>query len=165
MKETAMFPHNESLTMKAFDFVVLAAIFVFNSTVLALDWQYIAMAIGGSLSGAVMLAYFRRDPRKGEQVFKTLCSAIGGIVTGTAIEEFLALDSPRYILALYFHTGLLSLVFLRALLSLTERSSADVIRDLLQRIFNLRLPNEQRRKRRRRSGDSVAPNSNEKEGE
>lgn len=149
--------------MKAFDLAILTATFIFNTLVLGLDWQYVAIAAGGSFSGAIILAYFRRDDRKGEQVFKTLCAAIAGIVTGAAIEEWFDPMNPKAILGLFFMSGLLSLAMLRALLNLTEKNAAEISRSMLQRIFNLKLDDERRRKRRREL--EVKENKNEKEGE
>jgi hypothetical protein len=145
---TSTFP-NETLPMKVLDFIVLTVTLLFNTLILGLDLAYIAVAIGGSLSGAVMLAYFRRDPRKTEQAFKTLCAAIGGVILGSTLEEFAKVTQPKYLLGIYFFSGLLSLAILRGLLNLTERNSAELCRMVLQRIFNLRLPEENERPRKR----------------
>lgn len=153
--------HTETLTMKAFDFTILGAAFVFNTLLLGLDWEYVAIAAGGSFSGAIILAYFRRDDRKGEQIFKTLCAAIAGIVTGAAVEEWFDLTNPKATIGLFFMSGLLSLAMLRALLNLTEKNAAEISRSMLQRIFNLKVEEDRRRKRRREH----VTNETKKEGE
>lgn len=147
--------HNETPAMKVFDGIVLLAVFLWNTAVLGIDWHYIAVAVGGSFSGAVILAYFRRDPRKGEQAFKTLSAAVSGIIIGSAIEEYFTLESTKFIVGVFFLSGLLSLAVLRALINLTEQSAGDILKDLLQRVFNLKLPEEsERRKRRRGLGEN-----------
>lgn len=146
--------HETSTSMKAIDAVILIAAFVFNALVLDVNWQFVAVAVAGAFSGSIVLAYFRRDPRKSEQVFKVLCSAISGIVLGSVAHEYMSVQSFHYDLGIFFTTGLLSLVILRALLGLTEQNSMDVLRTLLQRMFGLQTPAE-RRSRRRSSGNDL----------
>jgi len=140
--------------MKAFDLVVLVLTFLFNSLLLGVDWQYVAIATLGSFSGAVMLTYLRRDPRKSELVFKTLAASIGGLISGAAIEEYLKFQSIKYVIGIYFLCGLLSLVVLRALLNLTERNSASVLRGLLDRVFDLPSASDRRRYSKERDADN-----------
>lgn len=135
---------------KLLDAAVLASAFVFNALVLDADWQSIAIAVGGSVSGSVILAYFRRDPRKVEQLFKVVASAIGGLVLGTVSQEYLRIESQAYRLGLFFIDSMLALVVLRALLSVTEQNAVEIIRGSLQKFLNLRKPAERRYKYRRR---------------
>lgn len=132
------------------DALILSVVFIYNTAFLGLDWQYVAIAVGGSFSGAVILAYFRRDDRKAEQVFKTLCASISGIIVGAAIEEWFQMHSAKMVLIMFFLSGLLSLVMLRTLLGLTERNAAEICKDVLQRLLNLKLPDERERQKRRR---------------
>lgn len=139
--------HDTSGSMKVFDALVLSAALVFNSAALGVDWQYLAVALGGSLSGAVILAYFRRDSRKLEQLFKALCAAISGLVIGAFLQEYFQIVRPQNILAVFFFTSLLSLVLLRSLLILTERNAGEILKDAIQRILNLQLKEEKERRK------------------
>ena len=133
--------------MKIIDAAILTVAFIFNAFILDAEWQSLAIAIGGSLSGSVILAYFRRDSRKVEQVFKVLCSAIGGLVLGTVLQEYLQIESQGYRLGLFFMASMLALVVLKSLLSLTEKNSGEIVRGILQRVFNLQLKEEKTRRR------------------
>lgn len=129
------------------DAVLLTVAFLFNAVILDASLQSILIAVGGSVSGAIILAYLRQDARWLEQFFKVSSSAISGIVFGTVIVERWALTAPAYRLGVFFTSSLLSLVVLRALLTLTENNIADVLRSLLQRIFNLKTPAERKRRK------------------
>lgn len=150
--------------MKLHDAAILTIAFVFNAFVLDAEWQSLMVAVGGSISGAVILAYFRRDTRKAEQLFKVLASAIGGLVLGTVLQRYLHIESEEYRLGLFFATSMLSLVVLRSLLSLTENNVAELIRGVLQRVFNLRVETEKVKKRVRHNEAKIAE-LERKEGE
>lgn len=157
------FNFDSSPFMKLFDAAILTIAFVFNAVVLDAEWQSLAIAIGGSLSGSVVLAYFRRDSRKMEQFFKVLCSSIGGLVLGTVLLEYFHVENPAYRLGLFFFTSMLALVVLKSLLTMTEQNASDVVRGVLQRVFNLRLEAERTKKRVRRNEKRI--DQIEKEGE
>lgn len=147
---------------RLFDTVILFATFAFNAIVLDADVMSILIAVGGSLSGAVMLGYFRRDARKFEQFFKVLASAIGGLVLGTVLQEYLRVDSAAYRLGLFFVCAMLALVVLRALLTLTEQNASDAIRGLLQRVFNLRIETDKVKRRSKQNTERIEVLENEK---
>lgn len=132
------------------DAVILTAAFAFNAVVLDASLQSILIAVGGSISGAIILAYLRQDTRVAEQFFKVACSAISGLVFGTVIIEYWQFEAPAYRLGVFFTASLLSLVVLRALLTLTENNIADVLKSALQRLFNLKTADE---KKRRKEGE------------
>lgn len=138
---------NQSPMIKLLDAAILTLAFVFNAIVLDADVKNILIAVGGSLSGSMILAYFRRDARKAEQFFKITCSAIGGLVLGTVLQEYFALDKQAYKLGLFFITSMLALVIMRSMLNLTERNAGELIKDIFQRIFNLQLKEERTRRR------------------
>lgn len=135
----------ENAAMKSVELSLLTLSLGFSSIAVNANWESLLVAIGGSFSGSIVLAYFRRDSRKVEQMFKTLCSSICGLVLGAALQEYLIIEGLRYSLLLYFFSGLLSLALLRGLLSATEQNAAMACKHLLQRIFNLQLENERRR--------------------
>ena len=152
-----------SILTRLFDTAVLAVFFVLNALVLDAEWERLITAVVGSISGAIILAYFRRDPNKGEQVFKVLASAIGGLVLGTVLQKYLHIESEEYKLGLFFATSMLALVILRSLLSLTENNVAEVLRGVLQRVFNLRLETEKVKKRVRHAEEKIAEIENKQE--
>ena len=139
-----------STQMKVFDTLILLTAFVFNTAVLGDGSHEIIVAVGGSFSGSVILAYFRRDSRKLEQLFKVAASTIGGFVLGTVSQEYFQLTNVRYQLGLFFCCGMLSLAFLRALLSITERNAAQVCKDVISRLFLVKLETRARHTARRR---------------
>jgi len=155
--------NNTSASVKIFDALILTVCFAFNTLVLGVDWQAVAVALGGSFSGAVILAYFRRDSRKLEQGFKVLCSSIGGLVLGTVLQEYFQILNPKYQLGLFFVCSLLSLVLLRALISVTEKNAADICKGVMFRILNL--PNDGKPISRRSVGGRSHKRRHESEGE
>lgn len=146
---------NETPFMKILDAAILTIAFVFNALVIDPEWRSIIIAIGGSLSGSVILAYFRRDVRKGEQLLKVIASAVGGLVLGTVLQEYTHIESEAYRLGLFFATSMLALVILRTLLNLTEQNAADAVKGILQRVFNLRLESEKTNRRVDRNRDRI----------
>ena len=132
---------------KVFDAVLLITVFAFNAVVLEADVASIVVAFLGAISGAIMLAYFRRDTRKLEQLFKVLTSAIGGIVLGTVLGEYLNVQSHAYRLGVFFLSSMLSLVILRSLLHLTEKNATDVLRGALTRALNLKAKEDRQEKK------------------
>lgn len=144
------------------DGIVLASAFLFNAIVLDADVFSICIAIGGSLSGAIVLAYFRRDVRKFEQVFKVLASAIGGLVLGTVLQQYLHIDSYNYRLGLFFFCSMLALVILRSLLTMTEKNAGELLKAIILRVFSLQIKEEKTRRRVSKLEDKV---NDMKEGE
>lgn len=151
--------------MKTLDAAILTIAFIWNAFALDAEWQSLMIAIGGSLSGSVILAYFRRDIRKTEQLFKVIASAIGGLVLGTVLQKYLHIEAEEYRLGLFFACSMLALVVLRSLLSLTENNVAELIRGVLQRVFNLRVETEKVKKEVRRNREKIAELEHKKEGE
>jgi len=128
------------------DAAILAVCFAFNAMILDADTQAILIAVIGSISGAVILAYFRRDISKVELFFKVLASSIGGLVLGTVLQEYLHVEPSAYRLGIFFLCGMLALVVLRTLLNFTEKNSADLLRGIVQRVFNLQVKTEKTRR-------------------
>lgn len=128
--------------MKLFDAISLTLIFVFNALILDPEWLSIALAVGGSLSGAMMLAYFRRDNTFWELFLKVCSSAIGGLVLGTVLQEYLNIEPPAYKLGLFFFSSLLALGTIGAMLSIADKNLAAVLKAVLQRLSGIKLENE-----------------------
>lgn len=119
------------------DAAVIVATFAFNAVMAQVDWPFVAIAIGGSVSGSIVLGYFRRDRRLVEQLFKMACAAISGVVMGAAIDEWLALGNVKFSLGIFFTAGFVSLAVLRATLQLTERHTLELLRDVILRLLGL----------------------------
>lgn len=137
------------------DAFVLTGAFVFNALVLDVETMQLAVAVGGSLSGSMVLAYFRRDLTRFELLFKIIASAIGGLVLGTVLQKYLNIEAAEYRLGLFFFCSMLALVVLRSLLSLTENNVAQMLKGILQRVFNLQLKEEKTRRRVDKLEDKV----------
>lgn len=142
--------------IRIMDAAILTVCFAFNAFMLDADTQSILIAVGGSISGSVILAYFRRDSRILEQFFKVACSSIGGLVLGTVLQEYLHIESSAYRLGLFFTASMLALIVLRSLLSLTENNVAELLRGVLQRFFNLRVESEKTNRRVRANSEKIA---------
>lgn len=132
----------ETPIMKLFEITSLTLLFVFNSLILDPEWLSIAIAVGGSLSGAMILAYFRRDNTLWELFLKVFSSAIGGLVLGTVIQEYLHVEPPAYRLGLFFFSSLLALGTIGAMLSIADRNLAQVLRAVIQRLSGLKMNTE-----------------------
>lgn len=132
---------------RLFDAVVLCMTFIYTSMLVDADLDSLMIAVGGSVAGAVMLAYFRRDSTKFEQFFKVIASAIGGLVLGTVLQKYFNIEAREYRLGLFFGSSMLAVVVLGSLLSLTENNVSDMLKGVLQRVFNLQLKEERTRKR------------------
>ncbi len=98
--------------------------------------EFIVTVLGASLAGAVVLAYFRRDRNHREIFFKTVCAAICGLVSGSILTRYYAVEPIEYVVAIYFFAGLLSLFFIKGLLSVTEQNASGLIVTVIQRILN-----------------------------
>lgn len=126
-----------SPTFKLFDSFIITGFLIFNSLVANVDWPFVVVAIGGSVSGSIVLGYFRRDKRRIEQFLRSACAAISGIVIGTVVDELLALGNAKLSLGIFFASGFVSLAILRATLQITERHTLEVMRDVLLRLLGL----------------------------
>lgn len=128
---------NQSPTKLLIDVALIAFTFLFNATVADVNWPFIAIAVGGSVSGSIVFGYFRRDKRFIEQLFKMACAAISGIVIGAAADEWLNTANPKFSLAVFFTAGFVSLAVLRATLQITERHTLIIMRNLILRLLGL----------------------------
>jgi hypothetical protein len=129
--------NNQSPIKVLLDAGIVLATFLFNAAITNIDWPFIAIACGGSVSGSIVFGYFRRDKRLTEQLFKMACAAISGIVIGTAADEWIAAGNPKFSLAIFFAAGFVSLAVLRATLQITERQTLSIMRDLLSRLLGI----------------------------
>ena len=131
-----------------FALAIMLLSIIINSFVLGLDLESVAIAIGGSFSGAFLLAYFRRERSRSELCFKIASASLSGIVCGSALIKYLNLASKEYVLFWYFATALVSLVVIGALLSFSEKNVKEVIITVAHRVFNF-TPTEKETERKR----------------
>jgi len=146
MPKKMMIPHSRILAehatppfMKALYLVLSTSSFVLTSIGLAVDWQYIALAVGTSVCGSLVLAYIRPEKTFWRQVVKGLMATIVGLVFGSAIIENRGIETPEYVGLTYFLTSLLALIIIRALVALTEAKAGSVVVTIVQRILNVNL--------------------------
>lgn len=147
--------------MKLAHMFSLLTSFVMIIAALNVDWQYIALAGGGSFAGAVILAYFRRESNQYEQLYKILAGTIAGIIIGAGITEYRQLTAPSYIAVTFFLAGSLNLLILRTIVSMTESNAQRLTTTLVQRIFNVNLgdgePPAAASRRSKSAGPRVTP--------
>ena len=153
--------------MKILDAAILTVAFVFNALVLDADLQSILIAVGGSISGSIILANFRRGIRVVDQMFNVICSAIGGLVLGTVLQEYLHIESPSYRLGLFFAASMLALSILSGIVNVTDRNMPAILKGIIQRLLGLQLETEKVKFRVRRNEEKIAELQDEskKEGE
>lgn len=140
--------------VKMLNFILPTFSFILTAAGLQIDWHYIALAVGGSVSGSVILSYFRREKSRYEQVYKMLTSAIGGLIVGSAVVSYRLMEVPSYIALTYFICSMLVLIILRTFISLTETNAATLTTTLIQRVFNIKLDEEIGGSQRREGGQS-----------
>lgn len=130
-----------------FDFILTISALVWATVVSGVEWQALAVAVGGSICGAVALGYFRSERNKWDTAFKVLTSMLGGFTLGAVVEEYYQIESWRYRLAIYFLTSMISVVILKTVLSFTEKNIPDLLQTFLQRFLGLRTEAELKQKR------------------
>lgn len=123
--------------MKALFVVLSLSSFVLTGLGLQIDLQYIALAVGSSVAGSLMLAYIRPERTFWRQLVKGCMATIVGLIFGAAIIEYYAIEVPEYIGLVYFVASLLALIAIRALVGLFEQNATSFTAALIQRILNV----------------------------
>lgn len=149
-----MIQTNTDNFMKIFLDTLLLILF-FASGALGLDVpsKVVLIALLGSLSGSIVLAYFRRE-KLSEMVFKVMCSSIAGLFLGVGSQEYFQIEKITLIGLNYFLSSLLSLFILKALVSFTESSALKIIKTIFQKVVSNILSSfgyKEEKERRKRS--------------
>jgi hypothetical protein len=116
------------------------ALLFFDAVLLDLDKAQILVALIGTLSGAFVLTYYRKELTWTDRILKMLASSLGGMFVGTALNTYLGYigterDNLAYAGVIWFIASFLVLVILRALLSATEKNASGVVTTIAKKIF------------------------------
>lgn len=134
MCEVKSMPHT-FLTIKTFYGLWLCVLLVTDAALLGLSPIQVAIALIGALSGGFMLNYFSSGELPlSTRVLKTIMSAIGGVFIGAAIRRYLNAESDEYIGAIFFITSFLILIFLRALLKVSETNATGIVTNIVSKV-------------------------------
>ncbi len=146
--------------MKAvFDFVFLTTLYIGGVITLETDWRYALVISSASVAGSIVLAYYRRDRDYKEIFFKSACASILGLVVGAVVTKRWEIESVEYLIGTYFFASLLSIFFIKGLLSFVEQNAVGMIITIAQKF----LPNGQLVKTQiavTKEGDTVKTESN-----
>lgn len=124
------------------DAIFMLTLYIGGALTLDLELRSVIVIVLASLSGAVVLSYFRRDRDYREIFYKSACAAICGLVCGAAIARYFQIEHVEYIIINYFLSALLSLFFIRGLLYVTEQNATNVLLVFLQRVLNTQTKTE-----------------------
>lgn len=133
---------SSGLIMKTLTLFFASVSFVLTSLGLEIDLRYAALAIGGSFGGSVVLAYYRPERSWFEQTRKVVVSTTTALIVGSVVVKYRGMADAEYIAFTYFVCGTLALIFIRAVISLTESNAATFTTTLVQRVFNIKLDKE-----------------------
>lgn len=138
--------HSEIPTMKIIYLLIMAGCFAFNTFILDVNWHYVAIAVGGSFSGSIILAQIKRENSVVEQCYKILGSSISGLIFGAMLAKWRNIVEVEYLLGTFFFTGMLSLFFVRSIVKITEQNSdgvtVTIFQTFIRRVFNVRTRNK-----------------------
>lgn len=137
----------ESTITRIVEFSFLAAVFLLNALVLDARYENILLAVSGSLAGALMLTYYRREKIKAEMAFKVLASAMGGIVFGSVAQAYFEITHPSYLLGLFFISSILSIALIKAVLNFTDQNASEFIKTVVHRMFGFEVKSVKEKKR------------------
>lgn len=114
--------------------IALLTLMFLDAIYLGMDWERLLVAITSSIAGAFTLTFYRKSLNLSEKVIKILSASLGGFFIGAAVAEYLGLQKLNYMGAAFYLTSFLILVFLRALLSVTERNATGIVATIYNKI-------------------------------
>jgi len=129
----------QASVMKSFYLLLCATSFALTSVGLEIDWHYIFLAVGGSLGGSMLLAYFRREKSWFEATYKVGMAAVAGLIVGSVIVKYRGMIDAEYIAAVYAASAMLMLFFARTIVGFAESNAGKITTTIFQRVFNINL--------------------------
>lgn len=139
MPTGAIGDHTPDLLMKLFNLLLAAISFGLAALGLEIDVQYVALVIGSTIAGSLLLGFYRPERTFVERLKKIAMASLAGLIFGSAIVSWRMIEMPAFISLTYCMTSMLVLIFLRTLVGLTETNAGTLTTTLIQRIFNVKL--------------------------
>ncbi len=124
-----------NLIKNLFDFCLLTSLYVGGILTLGTDWQYVLAISSASVAGSIVLAYFRRDRDYKEIFFKSACASILGLVVGAVSTKYYNIEATEYVIGVYFFASLLSIFFIKGLLSFVENNATQMVITVFQKFL------------------------------
>lgn len=125
------------MLVKTLKVVLLAGLLFLDAVFLGMNPEQLVTAIFGVLSGSFILTYYRKGLSMSDRVIKILCSSLGGLFVGAAANQYFRVESLPYFGIIYFLSSFLVLIFLRAILSVTEKNATGIVTAIVSRKFKL----------------------------
>lgn len=132
----------EIMLANIFKVCLFIAFFIFDIIFLDIPAKDAAIAVGGAFTGAMVLGYIKREKNWIERIIKTICSAAAALFIAPAFLQYYEITKSAYVGLVFFTVSIMSLFILRALINLTEKNAATVIKQVFVRVFNLKVTEE-----------------------
>jgi len=123
--------------MKLLNFILPSISFALTSFGLEIDLPYICLAIGSTAAGSMLLNFYRPEKTLGRTVYKSIMAAVAGVVFGSALIAWRQVEAPPYVAMYYCLASMLSLMFLKSVVTFGEANSDSLIRTVIQRVFDI----------------------------
>lgn len=137
MERIILQPQISRGAMQLTDTILLATFVLLSGTALEVDWYYISLAGLGSVSGSLMLAYFRRNHLKKEIIMQSGASTLGAIFIGSAVISYYQIERVSYIAFCYFLISFVNLTLIKSALDFTEKNAAQIVRSIVSTVFKI----------------------------
>lgn len=120
-----------------FDVFLITFLYIGGLFAISNEMLHTIIICGASVSGALVLAYFRRERNTKEIFFKSACAAISGLVCGVIVVRRWEITSIEYEIGAHFFSSLLSFFLIKGLLNVTEQNASGIVTTIIQRIFSV----------------------------
>lgn len=128
--------------MKVLNLSLMAISFSTIQVGLGIDVGYWLVAAGSSIAGSLLLGYFRPERTFWGQINKVLLATIGGVIFGSAFVHWRQIEAPPYLAVSFCCSSMAVLIFIRTWISMFEANAGRFTTTLIQRIFNIRLEDD-----------------------
>src|SRR6478735_5689451 len=125
------------IAMKLLNFILPSISFALTSFGLDVDLPYVCLAIGSTAAGSMLLNFYRPEKTIGRTVYKSIMAAVAGVVFGSALIAWRQVEAPPYVAMYYCLASMLSLMFLKSVVTFGEANSDSLIRTVIQRVFDI----------------------------